>query len=153
MNTDKAERDRFHILLMGAIDNELAETEHTEFDALLSSNADFQREFDQYKRLKEITTQMRFKTPPMEIWDSYWLNIYNRIERGIGWLLFSFGTIILLTYGLFKIVETIFMDQSLGWVIKGAIVLAMAGLAVLLASVIRERWFTYKRDPYKEIVR
>jgi hypothetical protein len=146
-------KDRFHILMMGAIDDELVPGEKAEFEKLKSSNKAFQKEFDQYKKLKEVTTEMRFSTPPLEIWDGYWLNIYNRMERGIGWLLFSIGSIILLTFGGFKLVEALLMDTSISWIFKAGVLFIMGGLAVLVVSVIRERWFTFKRDPYKEIVR
>lgn len=146
-------KDRFHILMMGAIDEELSPNEKTEFEKLLDSNIEFQKEFDQYKKLKEVTTEMRFSSPPIEMWDGYWLNIYNRMERGIGWLLLSIGSIILLTFGGFKLVEAVFMESSINWVFKAGVLFITGGLAVLLVSVIRERWFTYKRDPYKEIVR
>ena len=146
-------KDRFHILMMGAIDEELSPNEKTEFEKLLDSNIEFQKEFDQYKKLKEVTTEMRFSSPPIEMWDGYWLKIYNRLERGIGWLLFSIGSIILLTYGGFKLVEVLLMDSHISWIFKAGVLFIMGGLAVLLVSVIRERWFTYKRDPYKEIVR
>ena len=146
-------KDRFHILMMGEIDEELSPYEKAEFEKLLISNEEFKKEFDQYKKLKEVTTEMRFSSPPIEMWDGYWLNIYNRLERGIGWLLFSIGSIILLTFGGFKLVEALLMDSNISWIFKAGVLFIMGGLAVLLVSVIRERWFTFKRDPYKEIVR
>ena len=146
-------KDRFHILMMGEIDEELSPDEKAEFEKLLISNEEFKKEFDQYKKLKEVTTEMRFSSPPIEMWDGYWLNIYNRLERGIGWLLFSIGSIILLTFGGFKLVEALLMDSNISWIFKAGVLFIMGGLAVLLVSVIRERWFTFKRDPYKEVVR
>ncbi len=149
----KSKEDRFHILMMGAIDGELSENENVEFEHLLSTSPEYQKEFQQYKKLKEVTTQMRPKSSAVEFWDTYWMRVYNQIERGIGWLLFTIGSIILLTYGGFKLVEAIVSDPNLLWVVKAGILLLMCGLSVLLVSVIRERMFTYKRDPYKEIMR
>lgn len=146
-------KDRFHILMMGAIDNELTPDEQAEFESLLQTDDHYRQEFDQYKRLKEVTTQMRFSSPPIEVWDAYWLNIYNRLERGIGWLLFSIGAMILLAFGGFKLVEELLADSAISWVFKAGVLFLIGGLAILLVSVIRERWFTYKKDPYKEIVR
>jgi len=149
----ESEKDRFHILLMGAIDGELSENEMREFEQIRGERPEYEKEFEQYKRLKEVTTRMRPKSPPVEVWDTYWMMVYNKIERGIGWLLFTIGSVILLTYGGFKLVESVVSDPHLLWIVKAGILLLMGGLSVLLVSVIRERMFTYKRDPYKEIMR
>ncbi|NIA31180.1 MAG: hypothetical protein GWP06_14885 [Actinobacteria bacterium] len=149
----QSEKDRFHILLMGAIDGELSENENREFEQFINNTPEYQKEFKQYKKLKEVTTHMRPKSPPVEVWDTYWMMVYNKIERGIGWLLFTIGSVILLTYGGFKLVESVVSNPDLLWIVKGGILLLMGGLSVLLVSVIRERMFTYKKDPYKEVIR
>ena len=91
--------------------------------------------------------------PPPEVWDNYWINVYNKFERGIGWLIFSIGAVILLTYGGFKFVESVINDPGLAFAVKFGIFLAIGGLAVLFVSVAREKFFTRRHDPYKEIVR
>ncbi len=145
--------DRFHILLMGAIDGELDQQEMTEFNKLLAENTNFQKEYKEYKSLKEVTKKMQFKSPPPEVWDNYWTGIYNRLERGTGWILFSLGCIILLTFGGYKLVEGIIADPDLSGIVKAGLFLLIAGLAVLMVSVIREKMTLHKTDPYKEIKR
>ncbi len=71
-NTGK--KERFHQLLMGAVDHELSSPELSEFNQLVESNPDFRREWEQYKKLKEVTQAMKFKSPPTEVWDNYWMN-------------------------------------------------------------------------------
>ncbi|HPG39445.1 MAG TPA: hypothetical protein PLP19_00720 [bacterium] len=147
------DQERFHILLMGAVDDELDADERKEFARLLAQYPGFVKEFEDYKRLKEATKAMRFKNPPAELWDSYWLNIYNRLERGFGWILLSLGSIILLTFAGVEFFRALVFDSSLPVVVKIGIFCLIGGLAVLLVSVVRERWFVYKSDPYKEIKR
>ena len=82
------------------------------------------------------------------------MNIYNRIERGIGWIIFSVGCMILITYGLFKAVESIIADPQLETIIKVGIIAVIAGTVILLVSVLRERLFVRKTDQYaKEVER
>lgn len=97
--------------------------------------------------------QIKFTQPSGEGWDRYWLNVYNRIERGLGWILISIGAAILLFYGAFKAVESILADMQLEWFVKAGILAVLGGLAILLISVIREKFFTRKADKYKEIQR
>jgi len=147
---DKA---RFNQLLMGAVDHELTATEWNEFNRLIEKNSEFRKEWQQYKKLKEVTQAMKLKTPPKEVWDNYWMNTYNKIERGIAWIIFSIGAIILITYGLFKAVESIIADPQLVGIIKFGIISVLLGLVILLVSVAREKLIIRKSDPYKEIQR
>jgi len=146
-------KERSYQLLMGAVDQELTSSELKEFNHLIKTDPGFRKEWEQYKKLKEVTQAMKFKSPPKEVWDNYWLSIFNKIERGIAWIIFSIGAIILITYGLFKAVEAIIADPQLEGIIKIGIIAVLLGLVILLVSVAREKLFVRKSDPYKEIQR
>lgn len=96
---------------------------------------------------------MKYTSPPESVWDKYWLGVYNRIERGIGWILLSIGAIVLLIYGLYSMFESILADTEIAWWLKLAIFSAIAGTAVLLVSVLREKIFLHKTERYKDIRR
>lgn len=145
--------DRFQLLLMGAIDNELTPEQWAEFQHLLRQNRARADEWKHYQQLKEVTQAMKFKSPSPEVWDNYWTRVYNRIERGIAWIVFSIGAIILLTYGIFKAVEAIIADPQLEGIIKIGIIAVILGLVILIVSVVREKFFIHKSDPYKEVQR
>lgn len=150
----KSDTHRFAILLMGAVDGELTEQEQFEFDQLILKHPELKKEMQQYQKIKEVTQTMKFKQPHTEVWDKYWLNIYNRIERGIAWIIFSIGCMILITYGLFKAVESIIAEPQLEIIIKIGILAVIAGVVILLVSVARERLFIKKTDRYsKEVQR
>lgn len=85
------QKHRFHLLLMAALDRELSPEDEREFKNFLAISPDCQREWEEYQKLKEATVQLKFMQPPEEVWDRYWLNVYNRIERGLGWILISIG--------------------------------------------------------------
>jgi hypothetical protein len=145
--------DNSQELLMKAVDGELSGQEARELEALLAEHPEYRKELQQYKNIKEVTQKMKFKSPSAEIWDTYWLGVYNRLERGIAWILFSLGAVALLTYGGFKLIESIISDSNLELVVKAGILLCIAGTMLLLVSVIREKYFTFRRDPYREIQR
>ena len=148
-----AEKERFQPLMMGALDGELNQDEQKEFDAMLAENKQHQIEFAKYKKIKEATSTMKLKSPNAEVWDHYWTDVYNRFERGIGWALFSIGAAILITFFGFKFIEAVINDPSLAFIAKVGILLTIGGLAVLFVSVAREKFFTRKYDPYREIQR
>jgi hypothetical protein len=147
------DRERFERLMTAALDGELSAGEQRELDDMLAGDESLQKEFLSYKQIKEVTSVMKFKAPLNEVWDHYWLDVYNRIERGLGWLLFTIGAVILLTYSGFKLIENIIHDSGLALFARIGLLALIAGLAVLLVSVVREKWFAWKNDPYKEILR
>jgi len=148
-----ADRERFQQLLMGAVDQELSAAEQEEFEKLIQQNPDFKSEWTKFKSMKEVLVTMKFKNLPEKMWDNYWLNVFNRLERGLAWILVSIGSVILITYGLFKAVEEMFQDQHLILIVKVAIIAILAGLVILLISVIREKLIVRRSDPYKEVKR
>ncbi len=144
--------EQFRILMMKALDGELSPQEDTEFQQFLQDEA-FRKEWLEFKQLKEVTQDMKFKNPPQEVWDSYWMNVYNRLERGLAWILFSIGAIIFLSYGLYQLFHAVMNGSELPLLLRVAIVALVIGTAILLVSVIREKLFVRKRDPYKEVQR
>ena len=97
---------------------------------------------------------MKYKEPPDEAWERYWSKVYNRLERGLSWILISIGAMILLFYGGFKAVESLVKDPAVAILLKVAILVLLAGVVILFVSVVRERIFTYKKDKYaKEVKR
>lgn len=149
----RQQQEQFQLLLMKALDEELSADEQVEFARFIDEIPVCREEWQQHKNLKEVTKTMKLKTPTLEVWDNYWLKVYNRLERGIAWLLFTIGSVILLTYGGFKAVEAIIADPGLAGIVKAGIILVLGGLVILLVSVLREKFFVRKTDPYKEVQR
>jgi ferric-dicitrate binding protein FerR (iron transport regulator) len=147
------ELDRFEHLMTAAIDGELSSAEQEEFERLLDASPERRDQWHRYQELKGLTMQMRFRDPPEEVWDRYWHDVYNRIERRLGWILVSIGAIILLSYAGFHAVESIVTDPDMPWPLKVAILAVLVGAVILFISVVREKLFTWKTDKYKEIQR
>jgi hypothetical protein len=150
---DDISEDRFRVLVMKAVDGDLSESEKVIFKSLITQNPIYNKEWQDFKKLKNITDKVELIEPVQEEWDMYWSNVYNRIERGLAWLLLSSGAIIILGYGAFKFIEALFPAPNIHIIIKVGIFLLLGGLSALAFSIIREKIFIYKSDPYKEIKR
>lgn len=144
--------ERFIYLIEKCFDNELNVNEKTEFDSLLQIK-DLKNEFEEQKRVKEVLSKMKLKNPTMEIWDKYWVGVYNKLERGIAWIAVSVGFLILVIYGSIEAVENFFADTQTPGIVKIGISALVIGGLILLFSVIREKFFTHTRDKYKEVQR
>jgi len=140
-------------LMMGYLDNELDEQQRQMFQEHLDQCPDCEKELAEFKNLKQLADEVALTEPQDELWQHYWKNIYNRFERTLGWILLSIAVIILLIYGGFKLIEEIIQDPTVDIVLKVGLVALIAGLAILFVSVLRERLYLIRKDPYKNIRR
>lgn len=154
MSPDTTERrERARQLMMAALDDELAKGEREELDRLLAELPELRSEWDRLHEVKEVTDTMSLRRPPEETWELYFESVYNRAERGFAWILLSLGAIVLTAWALWIGLEELWGASDLPIYVKMAIYAMLLGLAVLLLSVIREKLFVRKTDPYKEIQR
>ena len=123
------------------------------FTEHLDQCPDCKKELAEFTELKQLADEVALAEPTDELWQQYWKNIYNRFERTLGWILMSVAAIILLIYGGFKLIEEIIQDPTVDIVLKVGLVALIGGLAILFVSVLRERLYLRKKDPYKDIRR
>jgi len=138
-------------LISSYYDGELDEEQKKLVKSHLEECSECRKEFEEMGKFEEVMSRMALKKLPKEAWQMYWTSVYNRLERGIGWILFSIGAIILFFFGGYKLVEGIIQDASVPLILKIGILSVLGGLVVLLVSLLREQLFVRKRERYKEI--
>jgi predicted anti-sigma-YlaC factor YlaD len=140
-------------LLMGYLDNELSDEQRNRFEEHLAGCPECVGELKEFQKLKAITDEVTLVEPEDRIWQDYWHGIYNRIERSIGWLIFSVAAILLTIYGGFKLIETIITDATVGMLLKLGLLALIVGLAILFVSALRERIYFWSKDRYRNVRR
>lgn len=146
--------DRFKSLITAYIDGELPPEQRALFEDHLASCGQCARDLAEFAKLKEELDMLKFKEPTDAELDRYWRSIYNRLERGIAWILFSVGAMVLLCYGGFKLVEETIKNPEVGTLLKVGVLAAVFGTVILFVSLLRERLAVRKVDKYsKEIER
>jgi len=145
--------ENYNDLMMGYLDNELDDAQRTEFEEHIKTCPQCTAELEDFKKLKQVTDSVNFTEPADELWDRYWSGVYNRLERGIGWIMMSVGGIALVIYLGFKGVEELIKDPNVELTLKIMILAFLAGVAILFVSVLKERIFFFKKDRYKDIRR
>jgi len=136
-----------------ALEGELNTDEQNEFNQLLETNPQLKMDYEEQKKIKGVLMNMSLKNPGKEFWDGYWLSIYNRIERGIAWILISISAIIIAGYGIYEAITNLLADTNIPGFMKISIIIFVIGLAILIFSLIREKLASSKKDKYKEIQR
>jgi len=140
-------------LMMGYLDEELSAEQTRQFEEHLAACKQCTAQLQEFRQLKAITDQMTLIEPEDRLWQQYWDGIYNRVERGIGWIFFSVAAILLTIYGGFKAIEALITDPTVGLLLKAAMLALLVGLAILFVSVLRERIFFWTKDRYKNVRR
>ncbi|MHC4630760.1 MAG: anti-sigma factor family protein [Planctomycetota bacterium] len=140
-------------LMMGYLDNELSDEQRQRFEEHLAGCGECASELEEFKKLKAITDEVTLVEPEDRMWQDYWGSIYNRIERGVGWIILSIAGILLVIYGGFKIIEELIKDPTVGMILKIGLLALIAGIAILFVSVLRERLYFWNKDRYKDVRR
>ena len=140
-------------LMMAYLDNELDDERTQAFEQHLAECPECSKEMKEFEKLKQLTDNVTLVEPEDRIWQQYWSNVYNRIERSLGWILFSVAAILLTIYGGFRLIEEIIKDQTVGTLLKAGLLVLIAGLAILFVSVLRERIYFWNKDRYKDVRR
>jgi anti-sigma factor RsiW len=145
--------ERIRGLMMAALDGEISPAEQQILEQSLQQNPDLQSEWREMQRVKEVTSMISVRKPPEEVWASYWAQVYARNERKVAWVLISVGAVVLLSWGLWQAVLNVLAELDMPDFIKLAIGVLSVGIVILAVSVIREKLFVNKNDPYKDIER
>ena len=152
-NFDVQADERARHLMMAALDGELAASDRIELERLLEGDPALAAEWRQLCRVKEVTKTMSMRQPPQEVWEGYWMGVYRRLERGFAWILVSLGAIVVLSWAAWEGLQQLWKDQDLPTVVKGGSLALIAGLVILVVSVVREKLVIRQTDPYKDVVR
>jgi len=145
--------DTYKPLLMGYLDSELTEIEVLRMEQHLERCAECRIELEEFRKLKEVTQNMRVVTPDARSWEEYWSHVYNRLERRIGWILMSLGAILVTSYGIYSLIANFLLRSDIPIVVRIGIVALVVGFCTLLISVLRERIFMARMDKYERIKR
>jgi ferric-dicitrate binding protein FerR (iron transport regulator) len=152
--TTHIDRDRAHALMMAALDGEASAADRQELTGLLARSPELAAEWGRFERLKEVTAGMRLRHAPEEVWDHYWTTTYRRAERGVAWILILAGGVVLAGYWIWHVVEAFLADTGTPLFLRAAIAAVAIGALILVVSVVREKIFTARRDPYqKDVIR
>ncbi len=144
--------ERIYELINKKIDGLITEDEERELIRIFRDNPDIEKEFKDMEELKGVMDMLKAKDPDWA-WKDYWKSLYNRIERGVGWIFFSIGSIILLTYGAIEWIQSLLKDTEMPLIAKLGVFSLVFGLVVLFVSVVRERIFVSRSDKYSREVK
>jgi anti-sigma factor RsiW len=145
--------ETFKLTMMAYLDGELSDEQRALFEEHLETCETCQAELAAFQGLNKELATMTFADPTDQELETYWQGIYNRIERGVAWVLVSIGVIFLLSFAAFKLIESFIASSEVALALKIGVVCLIFGLVVLLVSVVRERLTICRTDRYSRDVK
>jgi len=141
--------DEHGMQLMAYLDGEMSPDERVHFERVLMQTPELQEDLAQFRRLQSLVQRVRIPEPKPELWDECPRHIPQKLLRGIGWILFMLGAVLVAVTSEYLL----WSSNGMPWGLKAGITLMVLGLGVLLGAVILRRRKESRTDRYKEIVR
>ena len=85
--------------------------------------------------------------------DRFWLGVYSRLERGIGWTILSASAALLLGYAGWHFVTGFLRDVDAPVAVRIGTAGVVVGLLLLLLGFVRERVRAFRHDPFRRVRR
>ena len=140
------------VLLMGFIDGELSADEARQMEDHLAVCPACRGELATYQRLGHAADSLAKEERSVNT-DLAWERIYDRITRGVGWLLLWAGITIMAGWGLWVFGEGFLLDSEVPLVLRLGLGAFTLGALLLLVNILRERLYRRKTDRYDEVIR
>lgn len=145
--------EKYQAWMVQYVDAELSAEKTSELLRHVEKCENCQKDLKEMQKWKGVSQEMKPEMLPEMGWHEYWSHLYNRLERGISWILLSIGLIILGGLGLTRFVEEVIFTTELSLLEKVGVFSVAFGLVMLFISVLREKLMIRKYDKYREIER
>lgn len=136
-------------LLSAYIDDELDAPQRSEVKCHLAECERCTRELDELRGVVNAAERLAAPSVDDEVWDAFLGNVYNRLERRLGWMLLMLGALLVAGFMLY---EAVVMDWP-SPVVKAVCAVPLAGIGLLFVSVLRQRLHVARGDRYSRNVR
>lgn len=134
-------------LLSGYIDGELPLQQAQQVEAHLDSCERCRREVEEITSIKRATGELSYQEPSSLEWQLMEQLIFQRISRGLGWVILIVWSVVTLGYGLFQLAVSPHEPLFEKILVFGIFL----GMALLFLSVLSERIRDSRTDRYKGV--
>ncbi|BBM86479.1 hypothetical protein [Candidatus Uabimicrobium amorphum] len=145
--------ERVKMLLMLQKDGEITDSQQRELQQKLDNchNCSCLQYWQNFTAMEEEMQELKFIEPQEQAWRLYWNNVYNQIERRMGWILASCGAIVLILYAIYEIFKELWWNTNTPVAIKIGLAALITGMTIVFVSVVRESLILRKHDPFERI--
>lgn len=149
LKDDEAGGSSGHVgaLISGYLDGELTQQQRQRVDVHLAVCADCSNRLAELAALRKRVSGARLSQVGDDAWREQMNDMTVKVSRGVGWLLFLGGLLLIAGFGIYQFV----IDTSMELLFKLMISAVYLGLGALFVSVLRQRLVERKSDKYKNV--
>ena len=136
-------------MLSAYLDGELTQQEEQRVRLYLEDCEEAREEFREMETLKQITSELSFAPPPDDRLDELAQSLSVKAPRQIGWILVIGGSLVVALALLVKMATA----PEVPLAVKLVYGVFGGGFALLLGSVVRQRWLEAPHDRYRGVKR
>jgi hypothetical protein len=133
--------------LSAYLDGELTQQESQKVAVHLRDCHACREVYEDFRRMREDIKRLEFPEPSDEQWRSVMGGLAFKTTRGIGWLLWVGGAVVLVAYGLYELIR----DPLINVIEHVGILALLLGTVLLFLTVLYERLSALKADKYKDV--
>jgi len=133
--------------LSGYIDGELTQQQRQRVSLHCDQCPSCRQKLDELTELRRHVGKARLSMVGEDKWRETMNDTSDKLVRGLGWLLFLVGLLVIGGIGLVRFVS----DDSISALTKFMLAAIYGGLAILFLSVLRQRLRERKSDKYKDV--
>ena len=146
-NEIRSTGEHVEAMLSGYIDGELTQQERQRVEVHCADCPECAQTLDELRALREKVGRSRLSELGEDIWRENMNDSTVRATRGIGWLLFIGGLLVMGGWAIFAFI----LDSSVPLGIKLLTFAIYGGLGALFVSVLWQRLVERKTDKYKDV--
>lgn len=139
--------DHIEAMLSGYIDGELTQQDRQRVEVHCASDPESAKKLEELRALREKVGQSRLSELGEDIWRENMNNSTVRATRGIGWLFFIGGLLLLGGWAIFGFI----LESTIPLGVKLLTFAIYGGLGALFVSVLWQRLVERKTDKYKDV--
>ena len=133
--------------LSAYLDGELTQQERQKVTVHLRDCDACRRVHEDFARMRDDIKHLVFPEPTDDEWRNVMGGFAFKTTRGLAWLLWVGGAVVLVAYGLYELIR----DPSINVIEHVGILALILGSVLLFVTVLIERIGSYKADRYKDV--
>lgn len=140
------------VLLMGYLDGEIGSGEARQVEDHMAVCPACRSEAATFRQMGAAADQLAGEEITVNT-DLAWEKIYDRLARGLGWVLLWVGLTLMAGYGFWVLGAELLTDPEIPLVMRVGIGAFAVGVLLLAISVLRERLYRNRTERYREVQR
>ena len=133
--------------LSAYLDGELTQQEGQKVAVHLRDCRKCREVYEDFRRMREDIKRLEFPQPSDEEWRTIMGGFAFKTTRGLGWLLWIGGAVVLVAYGMYEFIR----DPSVHALERVGVLALILGAVLLFLTVLFERLSTLNTDKYKDV--